>query len=299
MSKSELHKMEERLLDKKVQEELKVLKEEPDKSAPRIFQVMRFGFPSQSNIRCYGDYVLSVLTRNRSAHWVFEHLTFESVVYTAKVDRSKSDFYDDQTVHPFFRALNSDYKGSVFDQGHLAAAGNHKKRQHDMNETFVLSNIAPQVGDGFNRDKWNDHERYIRNQTKNYKNIYVCTGPLFLPQKEGDGKLYVKYQVIDNYLIITFGVIPMDRTKVLSRVLLTSSTEGLVAVLNKTVLDMRRTNKPKRTAKKKRLDVPAGKSYYAKDFCFEASETEEAKTRMLEDGVHPDQVRLKRKKAVV
>ena len=99
-------------------------------------------------------------------------------------------------MHPFFRALNTDYKGSGFDQGHLAAAGNHKKCQQDMNETFVLSNIAPQVGEGFNRDKWNDLERYIRKQTKNYKNIYVCTGPLFSPQKEGDGKLYVKYQVI-------------------------------------------------------------------------------------------------------
>ncbi|KAK2703435.1 endonuclease G, mitochondrial-like [Artemia franciscana] len=169
---------------------------EPDKNAPRISQVMRFGFPSLSNIKSYGDYVLSYDTRNRSAHWVFEHLTFESVAYTAEVDRSKSDFYDDQTVHPFFRALNSDYKGSGFDRGHLAAAGNHKKCQQDMNETFVLSNIAPQVGKGFNRDKWNDLERYIRNQIKNYKNIYVCTGPLFLPQKEGDGKLYVKYQVI-------------------------------------------------------------------------------------------------------
>jgi len=65
------------------------------------------------------------------------------------------------------------------------------------------------------------------------------------------------------------GIIPMDRTKVLSRLPLASSTEGSVDVLNKTVLDMFRTNKPKRTAKKKCLDVPAGKSYYAKDFCFE------------------------------
>ena len=40
-------------------------------------------------------------------------------------------------MHPFFRALNTDYKGSGFDQGHLASAGNHKKCQQDMNETFV------------------------------------------------------------------------------------------------------------------------------------------------------------------
>lgn len=56
-----------------------------------------------------------------------------------------------------------------------------------MKETFVLSNIAPQVGKGFNQNKWNDLENYIANQTKKYKNIYVCTGPLFLPEEECDG----------------------------------------------------------------------------------------------------------------
>lgn len=36
-----------------------------------------------SNIRKYGDFVLSYDTRNKSAHWIFEHLTFESVADTA------------------------------------------------------------------------------------------------------------------------------------------------------------------------------------------------------------------------
>ena len=27
-------------------------------------------------------------------------------------------------------------------------------------------------------------------------NVYICTGPLYLPQKEGDGNMYVKYKVI-------------------------------------------------------------------------------------------------------
>ena len=140
-----------------------------------------------SNVRKYGDFVLSYDNRNKSAHWVFEHLTIESVADTAEVRRSKSDYYEDEKVHPFFRASISDYKGSGFDKGHLAAARNHKKCQQDMNETFVLSNIAPQVGKGFNQNKWNDLENYIANQTKKYKNIYVCTGPLFLPEEECDG----------------------------------------------------------------------------------------------------------------
>lgn len=29
-----------------------------------------------------------------------------------------------------------------------------------------------------------------------YSSRYVCTGPLYLPKKESDGKLYVRYEVI-------------------------------------------------------------------------------------------------------
>lgn len=56
--------------------------------------------------------------------------------------------------------------------------------------------MAPQVGSGFNRDSWNRLEKYVRKLTKKYANVYVCTGPLYLPKKEADGKTYVKYQVI-------------------------------------------------------------------------------------------------------
>lgn len=94
--------------------------------------------------------------------------------------------------------MNSDYKGSGFDRGHLAAAGNHKSDQKNCEQTFYLTNMAPQVGSGFNRDSWNRLEKYVRKMTKNYKNVYVCTGPLYLPKREADGKSYVKYQVIGN-----------------------------------------------------------------------------------------------------
>ena len=35
-----------------------------------------------------------------------------------------------------------------------------------------------------------------RSLVKKFDNVWVCTGPLYLPRKEEDGKLYVKYQVI-------------------------------------------------------------------------------------------------------
>jgi len=169
---------------------------EPHKEAPRVSQIMRFGFPGLDNIRAQSDYILSYDRRNRVAHWVFEHLTLEGTRRAESVDRQKSAFEEDKSLHPYFRSANSDYKYSGFDRGHMAAAGNHMTDQRFMDDTFLLSNMAPQVGKGFNRDKWEHLERYVRKLVKVYKNVYCCTGPLYLPRMEADGKNYVKYQVI-------------------------------------------------------------------------------------------------------
>jgi len=37
------------------------------------------------------------------------------------------------------------------DRGHMVPAADAKQSQQAMSETFILSNIAPQVGEGFNR----------------------------------------------------------------------------------------------------------------------------------------------------
>ena len=58
----------------------------------------------------YRNYVISYDTRNRTAHWVFEHLTRESVRRNDEVDRTKSDFQEDTSIHPYFRSKNTDYK---------------------------------------------------------------------------------------------------------------------------------------------------------------------------------------------
>lgn len=157
---------------------------------------MKYGFPGLDNIRSFDDYVLSYDRKTRIAHWVFEHITAESVKHNDEVDRSKSEFRADESIHKFFRSENTDYKKSGYDRGHLAAAGNHKKSQKHVDQTFFLSNMAPQVGRGFNRDLWNRLESHIRKLTRIYPNVYICTGPLFLPHRENDGKSYVKYEVI-------------------------------------------------------------------------------------------------------
>ena len=165
---------------------------EPVSGAPRVSQIMRFGFPGLDHIRSHSDYILSYDRRNRVAHWVFEHLTLDSTRRAENVDRTRSEFVEDDSIHPFFRSSNKDYKYSGFDRGHMAAAGNHMTDQRFMDDTFVLSNMAPQVGRGFNRDKWEHLERYVRKLTKVFRNVYVCTGPLYLPRMEADGKYALK-----------------------------------------------------------------------------------------------------------
>ena len=111
----------------------------------RVGEIMRFGYPNLDNVRFYEDYVVSYDRRNRTAHWVFEHIKADHCQMVEGVCREKCNFKEDESVHPFFRASNTDYKGSGYDRGHLAAASNHRHSQKAMEQTFLLCNVAPQV----------------------------------------------------------------------------------------------------------------------------------------------------------
>ncbi|KAI8393607.1 uncharacterized protein BYT42DRAFT_551637 [Radiomyces spectabilis] len=162
-------------------------------------EILPFGFPGPVSDTIYRNaYVVSYNRRDRNPNWVAEHLTATSIQRADGVDRKKSQFKEDETVPPMFRARLSDYFRSNFDRGHMVPAADAKISQDAMDETFYLTNISPQVGDGFNRDYWAYFENFCRNLTKSFSDVYVFTGPLYLPHQENDGKFYVKYQVIGN-----------------------------------------------------------------------------------------------------
>ncbi|TSO77761.1 Endonuclease G, mitochondrial [Bagarius yarrelli] len=162
----------------------------PSKSTAAV----KYGFPSLSQIKSRESYVTCYDPRIRTPAWVIEQLSAETVRGTS--ERKLCDFKEDESVHVYHRATNSDYKGSGFDRGHLAAAANHKWNQKAMDDTFYLSNVAPQ-NPHMNQNAWNNLEKYRRALTKHYTNVYVCSGPLYLPRQEPDGKMYVKYQVLE------------------------------------------------------------------------------------------------------
>ncbi|XP_053958802.1 endonuclease G, mitochondrial-like [Anastrepha ludens] len=159
--------------------------DQSDVSNSRMSQIMKYGFPGLDDIRVYSDFILSYDRRNRVAHWVYEHLRAPCVKNTGNgVTSHKANYQPDMSVPSNFRSVLTDYKNSGFDRGHLAAAGNHKCHQTHCNETFYLTNIAPQVGRGFNQDAWNNLEIYVRELTENYGSVYVCTGPMYKPKRQ-------------------------------------------------------------------------------------------------------------------
>ncbi|KAG2411693.1 mitochondrial nuclease [Aspergillus terreus] len=133
--------------------------------------------------------------RTRNPAWVAEHITPASLALK-EADRKHSTFYEDATIPAAFRAKLSDYFRSGYDRGHQVPAADAKWAQQAMDETFALTNMCPQVGEGFNRDYWAHFEEFCRGLTKKYPSVRIVTGPLYLPHRDPDGKWRVSYEVI-------------------------------------------------------------------------------------------------------
>lgn len=71
--------------------------------------------------------------------------------------------------------------------------GDNKFDQESMDETFLLSNILPQNFEN-NGNFWYRMEGFCRNLTKQFSDVYVISGPLWLPFVK-DGKKIVEYEV--------------------------------------------------------------------------------------------------------
>ena len=86
------------------------------------------------------------------------------------------------------------YKKSGYDRGHMAPAGDFRNSKEKMQDTFYLSNIAPQCPQ-LNRGYWLKLEKHVRQLAKDHGRVFVITGPVFVPIQKGN-KRFVSYEVI-------------------------------------------------------------------------------------------------------
>ncbi|OHF02655.1 DNA/RNA non-specific endonuclease [Colletotrichum orchidophilum] len=161
--------------------------------------LFEYGFPGPvADLANRQGLVSSYDRRTRNPHWVVEHITPASLAQRDG-DRKHSTFVEDAAVPDKFQAKLKDYFRSGYDRGHQVPAADCKWSQKAMDDTFYLTNMCPQVGDGFNRDYWAHFEDFCRRLTTRYPSVRIVTGPLYLPKRDPvDGKWYTKYEVIGN-----------------------------------------------------------------------------------------------------
>ncbi|CAL8581050.1 nuclease [Xanthoria parietina] len=159
--------------------------------------IFQYGFPGPVNdLHPTLSTTSSFDRRTRNPAWVAEHITAASI-NANNADRRHSYFVEDETIPEKFRARLHDYFRSGYDRGHQVPAADAKWSQDALDQTFLLTNMCPQVGEGFNRDYWAHFEDFCRRLTNHYPSVRIVTGPLYLPKRDHeDGKWRVSYEVI-------------------------------------------------------------------------------------------------------
>jgi endonuclease G len=128
---------------------------------------------------CYDAFAILHSGDSKTAVFVAEKLNRASV---ADADEERTDrFFPDARLRSAERATLADYKGSGFDRGHLAPAGDMPTAQA-MAQSFSLANMVPQAP-RHNQGTW---RTAVEATTKKYAgrasgDVYVITGPVFSP----------------------------------------------------------------------------------------------------------------------
>jgi len=116
-------------------------------------------------------YTLSYSEKYEQAEWVAYRLTDEQIVYIT----IKRPYFEQDPMVKTGSADWRNFKNSGYTKGHLLPAADRKFSKEAYYETFLTSNISPQVYD-FNAGVWNRLEEKTRYWAQKYNELYVVTG---------------------------------------------------------------------------------------------------------------------------
>ena len=132
--------------------------------------------------------ILSYAPQYKQARWVAHIITpdvINGIVFRTNDFRPDTMVTSGSAVEAdyFLTAVKPDsslvYDGFGYDRGHLAPSADFRWSQKALSESYLYSNMSPQVAD-FNRGAWGDLEDAIRGYL--YRNpttqLYVLSGPV-------------------------------------------------------------------------------------------------------------------------
>lgn len=132
-----------------------------------------FGDEGDHEIVCHENYAICYRESYEQAEYSAYILKRENLEKNAQ---RKNNFRSDPAVSTQ-SASKDDYKGSGYDRGHLAPAGDFPFSEKAMSESFFMSNMSPQAP-GLNRGIWEELESLVRKWAEKYGTVYVACGPV-------------------------------------------------------------------------------------------------------------------------
>ncbi len=136
---------------------------------------LELGTPKQSDVvTCYLGYAIGYNNSLKSAEWVAYRLDKKALEGVKRQDRFKVDSH----ILPIFQTKPSDYVGSGYHKGHLANSASINQSVEANNETFVMSNIVPQLP-MHNTGIWKGLENKERKLAESKNTVYVYAGVVF------------------------------------------------------------------------------------------------------------------------
>ena len=143
---------------------------------------------------CYEGFAVLHSGESKTPVYVAEKLNRVAMANAHEGRTNK--FFADARLRSAERAELEDYKGSGFDRGHMAPAGDMITAQA-MAQSFSLANMVPQASE-HNRGVW---AKTVEMATRKYAarangDVYVITGPVFMPnisqsQSIGTGHVHI------------------------------------------------------------------------------------------------------------
>ena len=139
-----------------------------------------FGQPGKApelDVICHTGQLAGFNPERNVSDWVAYRLRRSDLLN--QVVPRKDQFREDPEAPEGHRVDKDDYVGTGYDRGHLAPAGAMRWSAAAMSDSFYMTNMAPQVGAGFNRGIWRSLERRMRQWACERGTLYIVTGPLY------------------------------------------------------------------------------------------------------------------------
>ena len=134
--------------------------------------------PSQRAL-CYDAFAILHSDQSKTAVYIAQKLNRAAIADAG--DKRTDKFFADARLRAAERAQLEDYRGSGYDRGHLAPAG-QMPTPAAMAQSFSLANMVPQAPQ-HNQGTWRVS---VEDATKKYAaratgDVYVIAGPVYVP----------------------------------------------------------------------------------------------------------------------